>query len=52
MYFIILGVFSLIGMVVGNRLKSKFNMYSQMPIRVGLKWCRNSCKNVEALWHK
>jgi uncharacterized protein len=36
MYFIILGVFSLIGMVVGNRLKSKFNMYSQMPIRVGL----------------
>lgn len=36
MYFVILGVFSVVGMVVGNRLKSKFNFYSQMPIRVGL----------------
>ncbi len=31
-YFIIIGVFSLIGMVVGNRLKSKFKFYSQKPI--------------------
>lgn len=36
LYFIILGAFSLVGMVVGNRLKSKFNMYSQIPIRAGL----------------
>ena len=31
-YFVIIGVFSLVGMLVGNRLKSKFRHYSQKPI--------------------
>ena len=44
LYFIILGVFSVIGMVVGNRLKSKFNQYSQMPIRVGLNGAETAVK--------
>ena len=36
MYFIIVGVFALIGMFVSNRLKSKFNHYSQVPMTNGL----------------
>ncbi|RME95579.1 MAG: zinc metallopeptidase [Bacteroidetes bacterium] len=34
-YFIIAGIFSLIGMVVSNRLKSKFAQYAQMPLSNG-----------------
>lgn len=36
MYFVILGVFSVIGMLVGSRLKSKFNQYSRVPLSSGL----------------
>jgi len=35
-YMIIAGVLSGIGMLVSNRLKSKFNHYSQMPLQSGL----------------
>jgi uncharacterized protein len=34
-YFIIVGIFSLIGMVVSNRLKSKFAHYSNVPLTNG-----------------
>lgn len=34
-YFIIAGIFSLVGMVVGNRLKSKFAKYSNVPMSNG-----------------
>lgn len=34
-YFIIVGIFSLIGMVVSNRLKSKFARYSNVPVTSG-----------------
>ena len=34
-YFIIVGIFSLIGMVVSNRLKSKFAHYSIVPLTNG-----------------
>jgi uncharacterized protein len=34
-YFVIVGIFSLIGMVVSNRLKSKFARYSNVPIANG-----------------
>lgn len=34
-YFIIVGIFSLIGMVVSNRLKSKFSQYSRVPLSNG-----------------
>lgn len=34
-YFIIAGIFSLIGMVVSNRLKSKFARYSNVPLANG-----------------
>jgi Zn-dependent membrane protease YugP len=36
MYFIILGFFSLIGFVISNRLKSKFNHYSRIGISSGM----------------
>jgi len=35
-YFIIVGIFGLIGMLVSNRLKSKFKQYSQVPTSSGL----------------
>lgn len=35
-YYVILGVFALIGMLVSGRLKSKFAHYAQVPIRSGL----------------
>jgi len=35
-YMIIAGALSLIGMLVSNRLKSKFNHYSQVPLQSGL----------------
>lgn len=35
-YFIIIGVFAVIGMIVQNRLRSKFRKYSQMPLSSGL----------------
>lgn len=35
-YYVILGVFTLIGFLVGNRLKSKFAQYSKVGIRSGL----------------
>jgi hypothetical protein len=35
-YFVIAGLFSIIGMVVSMRLKSKFNYYSQVPLRNGM----------------
>ena len=35
-YFIILGFFSLVGYLVSNRLKSKFDHYSQIPISSGM----------------
>jgi Zn-dependent membrane protease YugP len=35
-YYVILGVFTLIGMLVGNRLKSKFAQYSRIGVRSGL----------------
>jgi len=34
-YMIITGVVSLIGMLISNRLKSKFNHYSQIPLQSG-----------------
>lgn len=34
-YFVIVGIFSLIGMVVSNRLKSKFARYSNVPLTNG-----------------
>lgn len=34
-YMIIVGIFSLIGMVVSNRLRSKFARYSQVPLANG-----------------
>lgn len=36
MYFVIIGIFSLVGMVVGGRLKSKFKKYSAIPTQSGL----------------
>lgn len=36
MYFILVGAMSLVGMVISNRLKSKFRQYSQMPLRSGM----------------
>jgi len=35
-YMIIAGVISLVGMLVSNRLKSKFNHYSKIPLQSGL----------------
>lgn len=35
-YFIIGGILSVVGMVISQRLKSKFNKYSNVPIRSGL----------------
>lgn len=35
-YYVILGVFTLIGMVVGNRLKGKFNHYARIGTRSGM----------------
>lgn len=34
-YYVILGVFTIVGMVIGNRLKSKFAHYSKVPVRNG-----------------
>jgi len=34
-YYIILGVFTVIGMIVGGRLKSKFTHYAKVPVRNG-----------------
>lgn len=36
LYFVILGFFSLVGMLVSQQLKSKFKKYSQMGIRSGM----------------
>ena len=36
MYWVLIGGMSLIGMAIGGRLKSKFQKYSQMPIRSGM----------------
>lgn len=36
MYFLILGIFTLIGFVISSRLKSKFNKYSKIGIRSGM----------------
>lgn len=36
MYFVLIGIMTLIGMVVGGRLKSKFQKYSQVPLRSGM----------------
>ena len=36
-YYILAGILTLIGSVVSSRLKSKFNRYSQMPIRSGMR---------------
>lgn len=35
-FMVITGVFSFIGMIVSNRLKSKFKHYSQVPLRNGM----------------
>lgn len=35
-YYVILGVFTVIGMMVSSRLKNKFAHYSQIPVRSGL----------------
>lgn len=35
-YYVIFGVFALIGMVVSGRLKGKFAHYSRIPVRSGL----------------
>jgi Zn-dependent membrane protease YugP len=34
-YYVILGIFTVIGMVVGSRLKAKFAHYSKVPVRSG-----------------
>lgn len=36
MYWVILGVFGIIGFIVSSRLKSKFNQYSRIPISNGM----------------
>lgn len=36
MYWVILGVFGIIGFIVSSRLKSKFNKYSRIPISNGM----------------
>lgn len=35
-YILIIGVFMLISMIVGNRLKSKFKKYSRIPVNYGM----------------
>lgn len=35
-FIVITGIFSFIGMLVSNRLKSKFSQYSQVPLRNGM----------------
>lgn len=35
-YYVIIGVFTFIGWLVGNRLKSKFNKYAQIPTSSGM----------------
>ena len=35
-YFIVAGILSVVGMVISQRLKNKFNTYSRIPIRSGL----------------
>lgn len=35
-YIIIVGVFSVIGMIISGRLRSKFSHYSRVPLRTGL----------------
>lgn len=35
-YYVILGVFTVIGMIVSGRLKNKFAHYAQVPVRSGL----------------
>ena len=36
MYFVLVGAMSLVGMLISNRLKRKFQQYSQMPLRSGM----------------
>lgn len=36
LYFVIIGVFAITGMVVQRRLRNKFKKYSEMPLRSGL----------------
>ncbi len=36
MYWVLIGGMSLVGMVVGGKLKSKFQKYAQMPLRSGM----------------
>lgn len=36
MYWVIIGVMSLVGMMVSGKLKSKFQKYSQVPLRSGM----------------
>lgn len=36
MYFVIIGIFSLVGMVVSGRLKSKFSHYGKIPTESGM----------------
>jgi len=35
-YFVIIGIFSVIGMIISGRLRSKFAHYSKVPIRAGM----------------
>ena len=35
-YFLLIGLLTVIGMIVGGRLKSKFKKYSQVPLRSGM----------------
>lgn len=46
-YMIIAGVLSLIGMFVSNRLKSKFNHYSRVPLQSGLSGKEVAVKMLE-----
>ncbi len=44
MYFLIIGVFALLGMVVSNRLKSKFKKYARVPMTNGLSGAEVAAK--------
>lgn len=46
-YMILIGVFMLIGMIVGGRLKSKMKKYSKIPIQAGLSGAQIANKMLE-----
>ena len=47
MYFLIVGVFALVGMVVSNRLKSKFKQYARVPMTSGMSGAEVAAKMLQ-----